>query len=164
MFIILMGVSGSGKSTVGVALARELGWSFFDGDDYHPERNVAKMRAGIPLTDDDRRDWLLTLANLILENLQRAKPGVLACSALKQKYRDILNIDPEQVRFVHLKGSRELISARMHERTGHFMPAGMLDSQFMALEEPGDALTVQIDRSPREIVSFIIDHLQPRRE
>ena len=163
MFIILMGVSGSGKSTVGVALARELGWSFFDGDDYHPERNVAKMRAGIPLTDDDRRDWLLTLANLISENLQRAKPGVLACSALKQKYRDILNIDPEQVRFVYLKGSRELISARMHERTGHFMPAGMLDSQFMALEEPRDALTVQIDRSPREIVSFIIDHLQPRR-
>ena len=163
MFIILMGVSGSGKSTVGVALARELGWSFFDGDDYHPERNVAKMRAGIPLTDDDRRDWLLTLANLILENLQRAKPGVLACSALKQKYRDILNIDPEQVRFVYLKGSRELISGRMHERTEHFMPAGMLDSQFMALEEPRDALTVQIDRSPREIVSFIIDHLQPRR-
>jgi len=155
-----MGVSGSGKSTVGKALAYELSWAFFDGDDYHPQRNVAKMRSGIPLTDDDRRDWLLSLAKLISDNLGRSSPGVLACSALKQQYRDLLSVDPEGVKYVYLKGTRELISASMHERAGHYMQAGMLDSQFMALEEPHEALTVDIDHSPQEIVSFIIDHLQ----
>jgi gluconokinase len=163
LFIILMGVSGCGKTTVGQVLAKELDWSFFDGDDYHPQSNVVKMRCGIPLTDEDRRDWLLSLANLISKNLERDDPGVLACSALKQKYRDILNIDPERVRFVYLKGSRELIDERMRQRTGHFMQAGMLYSQLLALEEPHDALTVDIDRSPREIVSFIIEHLQLHR-
>lgn len=156
MFIILMGVSGSGKTTVGNALAHELGWTFFDGDDYHPERNVAKMRSGIPLTDEDRMDWLLTLAELISDNLERSEPGVLACSALKQQYRDFLEVDPERVKFVYLKGSREMISARMQDRKDHFMQSGMLDSQFNTLEEPLDALMVDINLCPEEIVKSII--------
>lgn len=160
MFIILMGVSGSGKTTVGKALAHELGWAFFDGDDYHLERNVAKMRSGIPLTDDDRRDWLLSLAKLISDNLGRSSPGVLACSALKQQYRDLLSVDPEGVKFVYLKGTRELISARLHDRTEHFMKAGLLDSQFDALEEPLDALTVDINLSPEEIAELIVGQFQ----
>jgi len=155
-----MGVSGSGKTTVGKALAYELGWDFFDGDDYHPERNVAKMRSGIPLTDDDRRDWLLTLAQLISDNLGRSSPGVLACSALKQQYRDLLSVDPERVKFVYLKGSREMISARMRDRKDHFMQAGMLDSQFNILEEPLGAQTVDINFCPEEIVELIVGHFQ----
>ncbi len=163
MFIILMGVSGSGKTTVGKALAHELGCAFFDGDDYHPERNVAKMRDGIPLTDDDRRDWLLTLAKLISDNLVRSSSGVLACSALKQQYRDLLSVDPERVKFVYLMGNRELISARMRDRKDHFMQAGMLDSQFDALEEPLDAMTVDINLSPEEIVELVVGQFQLKK-
>ena len=162
LFIIIMGVSGSGKTTVGKLLAHELGWEFHDGDDYHSERNVAKMRAGTPLKDEDREAWLSTLAALISENLDRSTPGVLACSALKQRYRDVLRVDPERVRFVYLKGSAALIAARMRDRTGHFMPAGLLESQMAALEEPADALIVDVNLSPLEIVAFIIDRLQLR--
>ncbi len=160
LFIIVMGVSGSGKTTVGKLLAHELGWVFHDGDDYHSARNVSKMRDGIPLTDEDRAAWLRTLASLISESLDHATPGVLACSALKQRYRDLLRVDRERVRFVYLKGSAALISARMHERAGHFMPPELLQSQLELLEEPENALTVDIQLSPDEIVACIIDRLQ----
>jgi len=160
MFIIIMGVSGSGKTAVGSLLARELGWEFHDADDYHSRQNIAKMRAGIPLTDDDRRDWLRRLAELITEHLTRSTSAVLACSALKQRYRDILLVDPERVKFVYLKGSAALITRRMRNRAGHFMPPGLLESQLAILEEPGDALTLEIDLAPNELVNQIMQHYQ----
>lgn len=162
MFIVVMGVSGSGKTTVGSLLAHDLGWHFYDADDFHSAQNVAKMRAGIPLTDEDREDWLNALASLISDHLERSQPGVLACSALKQRYRDTLRVDPLRVKFVYLKGSEALIADRMHARAGHFMPPGLLASQLAALEEPADALTVEIQRTPEEIVDLIIDRLNLR--
>ncbi len=159
MFLIVMGVSGCGKSTVGKGLADELGWPFYDGDDFHPPENVAKMSQGIPLTDEDRAGWLAALADLIRGSLAQGKPGVLACSALKQKYRDQLCVDPAQVKFIYLKGSYGLIKARMLARPGHYMKTGMLDSQFATLEEPQNALTVDIDQSPQQISEFIMKNL-----
>jgi gluconokinase len=155
MFLIVMGVSGCGKSTIGKSLAEDVGWPFYDGDDFHPAENVTKMSQGIPLTDADRADWLAALARLIRDSLQKGQPGVLACSALKQKYRDELMVDPVQVKFIYLKGSYELIKARMEARPGHYMKPGMLDSQFATLEEPTDALTVEIEQTPEEILTFI---------
>ncbi|MEA5078172.1 MAG: gluconokinase [Anaerolineaceae bacterium] len=159
MFLIVMGVSGCGKSTVGKGLAEELGWPFYDGDDFHPAENVAKMSKGIPLNDEDRAGWLAALADLIRSSLAQGKPGVLACSALKQKYRDQLCVDAEQVKFIYLKGSYELIKARMLARPGHYMKPGMLDSQFATLEEPQGALTVDIDQSPQQTLEFILKNL-----
>lgn len=156
MFLIVMGVSGCGKSTIGKLLAEELGWPFFDGDDFHPPANVTKMSKGIPLDDEDRAGWLVALADLIRGHLEKGRSGVLACSALKQRYRDVLLVDPAQVKFIYLKGSYELIKARMLARPGHYMKPGMLDSQFAALEEPDDAITVEIAQSPAEIVSEVI--------
>ena len=155
MFLIVMGVSGCGKSTIGKSLAELLGWPFYDGDDFHPAENVTKMSQGIPLTDEDRAGWLAALADLIRSSLAQGKPGVLACSALKQKYRDQLCLDPAQVKFIYLKGSYELIKARMLARPGHYMKPGMLDSQFATLEEPQNALTVDISQSPQQILEFI---------
>lgn len=155
MFLIVMGVSGSGKSTVGKLLAEKLGCPFYDGDDFHPAANVEKMSQGIPLNDDDRAGWLAALAELIRGSLQRGEGGVLACSALKQRYRDQLCVDPTQVKFVYLKGSYELIKARMQARAGHYMKPGMLDSQFAALEEPEDAIIVEITHSPKKIVAEV---------
>ncbi len=155
MFLIVMGVSGCGKSTIGKSLAEDLGWPFYDGDDFHPAENVAKMSQGIPLTDADRAGWLAALARLIRGSLQKGQSGVLACSALKQKYRDELTVDPNQVKFIYLKGDYALIKARMEARPGHYMKPGMLDSQFAALEEPTDALTVDIRHTPQEILDFI---------
>lgn len=155
MFLIVMGVSGCGKSTIGKSLAEDLGWPFYDGDDFHPTENVAKMSQGIPLTDADRAGWLAALARLIRGSLQKGQSGVLACSALKQKYRDELTVDPNQVKFIYLKGDYALIKARMEARPGHYMKPGMLDSQFAALEEPTDALTVDIRQTPQEILSLI---------
>ena len=151
MFVIVMGVSGCGKSTVGQLLAGKMGCAFYDGDDFHPAANIAKMSQGIPLNDDDRAGWLAALADLIRRTLQNGGSGVLACSALKQKYRDVLRVDADQVKFVYLKGSYDLIKARMEARPGHYMKPGMLDSQFAALEEPTDAVTVSIEPSPEEI-------------
>lgn len=159
MFLIVMGVSGSGKSTVGKLLAAKLGYPFYDGDDFHPAANVEKMSRGIPLDDADRAGWLAALADLIRGSLQRGEAGVLACSALKQRYRDQLCLDPAQVKFIYLKGSYELIKARMLSRPGHYMKPGMLDSQFAALEEPADALTVDIGPSPEEVVVEVIGRL-----
>lgn len=157
MFIILMGVSGSGKTTLGKRLAARLGWPFYDGDDYHPPENVAKMAAGIPLTDEDRVSWLETLAELISQSLARGENGVLACSALKGKYREILRGGSENVEFVFLRGSYDLVLERLKGRTGHFMKADLLSSQFAALEEPADALRLEINRSEDELVNEIIE-------
>jgi gluconokinase len=156
MFIILMGVAGSGKTTIGKAVATRLGWRFYDGDDFHPPANVAKMAAGIPLTDDDRAEWLAALAELIRNGLQKGGSGVLACSALKEKYRAMLQVNPEQVKLVYLKGSYEVILARLQNREAHFMKPAMLASQFETLEEPPDALVEDITLSPDTIVEDIL--------
>jgi gluconokinase len=155
-----MGVSGSGKSTIGEQLATVTGGTFFDGDDFHPPANVAKMHAGIPLDDADRLPWLQRLRQLIEEQATKPAPSVIACSALKRTYRDILapGGDP-RVRFVYLQGSFELIAARLHARHGHFMPESLLRSQFDALEVPQDALTVDIAQSPEAIVTELREKL-----
>jgi gluconokinase len=149
-----MGVSGAGKTTVGKLLASELGWPFADGDDYHSAENVQKMRNGIPLTDADRAPWLESLRALISGWIAAGKNGVLACSALKQKYREFLRVAPE-VQIIYLKGSSQLLQHRLHARRGHYMTEQMLASQLEALEEPKDAVVVDIDRSPGKIVAEI---------
>jgi gluconokinase len=155
MVIVLMGVSGTGKTEVGTRLARALGGEFAEGDDYHPPANVAKMRSGVPLGDADRGPWLETLSREIGAWLDAGKTVVLACSALKHSYRDILKAGRPGVRFVHLKGDEELIRSRLEGRHGHYMPASLLDSQFDALEEPQDAITVGVDATPEQIVAEI---------
>lgn len=155
MIIILMGVTGCGKTTIGKRLAQELHWPFYDGDDFHPRANVEKMRSGIPLTDEDRDPWLATLQNLILERLRAQQPAILACSALKQKYRDRLQVDRENVCLVFLQGDYATISARLAARKNHYMNPNLLASQFAALEEPHDALRINIAQRPETIVSQI---------
>ena len=158
MFIVLMGVTGSGKSTVGRGLARELGWRFYDADDFHPAANVEKMSRGVPLDDRDRAPWLEALRELVRACVARGEGAVLACSALKERYRDYLLVD-EDVKLVYLKGDYELIRARLDNRQGHFMNASLLDSQFAALEEPGRALTIDVSSPPAEIIRTIRDGL-----
>jgi gluconokinase len=156
MIVVLMGVSGSGKTTVGKTLARELGWTFLDADDYHPAANVEKMRRGVPLTDDDRRPWLETLRRLIREARGRGESVVLACSALKHAYQDYLQDHaPEAVRLVHLRGPEELIRRRLASRVGHFMNPALLHSQFETLEPPGHAAPVDVDATPEEVVARV---------
>ena len=154
MVILLMGVSGSGKTTVGQLLASELGWELADGDDYHPAANVEKMRNGIPLTDADRAPWLETLRALIAGWIAAGKNVVLACSALKRAYRESLRVGPE-VQVVYLRGTPQLLTQRLRARAGHFMTERMLESQLAALEEPEDAVVVEVDRAPEEIVRGI---------
>jgi gluconokinase len=151
-----MGVSGSGKTTVGKALASELGWDFYDADDFHPPENISKMEDGIPLSDSDRAPWLAALHRLIESCLTRNRPGVLACSALKESYRQGLMEGNDEVQLVYLRGSYELIWSRMSARKDHYMKPEMLKSQFDALEEPADALTVDISPSVDEIVQEIL--------
>ncbi len=160
MVIILMGVSGCGKTTVGELLAEKLDLPFYDADDFHPDVNVKKMRSGIPLNDDDRKPWLEELSRQI-KHWNKKDGAVLACSALKKKYRDILRADSarNEVQFVYLKGSKELILNRLEERSGHYMPPGLLDSQFSALEEPENAIVISINQSPEKITESIIDRL-----
>src|SRR5882762_9876963 len=153
-----MGVSGSGKTTVGQLLASQLGWEFADGDDYHPAANVEKMRNGIPLTDADRAPWLETLRALIAGWIAAGKNAVLACSALKRVYRESLRVAPE-VQVVHLRGTPELLRERLRGRVGHFMTERMLESQLAALEEPEDAVAVEVDRAPARIVAEILARL-----
>ena len=162
MFIIVMGVSGSGKTAVGQLLARRLGCAFYDGDDFHPQSNKEKMEQGIPLTDEDRAGWLQALAHLIQDNLDHQQAGVLACSALKESYRRILRVDQVQVNFIYLKGSYDLILERMGKRRHHYMAPGMLKSQFGVLEEPKDAWIMDIHQPPEVIVERILHELQPR--
>jgi gluconokinase len=152
--ILLMGVSGSGKTTVGRLLASQLGWEFADGDDYHPVANVEKMRDGIPLTDADREPWLSALRRLIAGWIAAQKNAVLACSALRRSYREELAITPD-VQVVYLRGTPQLLQQRLHARVGHFMTERMLQSQLATLEEPEDAMVVDIGRSPEEIAEEI---------
>ncbi len=157
---VMMGVCGSGKSLIGAQLARELGVEFVEGDDLHPPENVERMAAGIPLTDDDRRGWLLAIAAR-LRDARRAGVGlVVSCSALKRKYRDLLrSAGDTDVRFVHLAGSRAVIAERMANRHGHFMPASLLDSQLSILEEPAPderAWVCDIVDAPHAIVDALV--------
>ena len=162
MVIILMGVSGAGKTTVGQLLASQLGWAFADADDYHSATNVEKMRTGIPLTDADRAPWLATLRSLIAGWIKAEKNAVLACSALKHTYRETLQLSAE-VKFVYLKGSPSLLHQRLHSRPGHFMTEQMLASQLAALEEPDDGVVIDVDASPAEIVAKIRTSIDSRR-
>jgi len=159
-FFIVMGVSGCGKSSVGKLLAQELGWDFYDADDFHPPENVAKMANGIPLDDSDRVPWLASLHDLISSSLKADKPGVLACSALKERYRQQLMDGNDGVGLVHLKGSYELIWSRMIARKEHYMKPHMLRSQFETLEEPTNALTVDISLSVHEIIQAIMQQME----
>ncbi len=154
MIVIVMGVTGSGKTTTGRLLAEQLGWLFADADDFHPGVNVEKMRRGIPLDDDDRRPWLERLREKIDAWIAANENVVLACSALKRSYREELDAGP-QVRFVYLKGRAELIAKRLAARHGHFAGAQILPGQFADLEEPKDAVTVDISPAPTEIVTEI---------
>jgi len=161
--LIVMGVSGSGKSTVAEALSARLGWSCADADRFHPASNVAKMSAGQPLTDDDRWPWLKAIADEIDRLCGKRQHAVVACSALRRAYRDVLVHGRSDVRIVFLDGTRELIAARLALRKGHFMPAGLLDSQFRTLEQPGPdegAVTVSIDASVEAIVDDIVRQLK----
>jgi gluconokinase len=157
--LVLMGVAGCGKTTVGRLLAQRLGASFFDGDEFHPPANIAKMASGQALTDADRAPWLATLNAMLLESMQRGESAVLACSALKQSYRDALAQGIDGIRFIYLKGDFDTINRRLLARKGHYMKAGMLESQFAALEEPADALTVDIHGTPEAIAEHIYRQL-----
>jgi gluconokinase len=162
--LIVMGVSGSGKSTVGKALAQRLGLRFEDGDKFHPASNVAKMHAGIPLTDDDRWPWLRAIADEIDRSCEAGKPVVIACSALKRAYRDVLVHGRGDVRIVYLRGDQPLIARRLALRKGHFMPPGLLTSQFQTLEPPDNeqgVVTVSIDAAVDAIVDDVVHQLQP---
>jgi gluconokinase len=154
LIVILMGVVGAGKTTVGNLLARELGWQFADADDYHSPENKEKISRGFPLTDADREPWLDRLRQQIANWNAGGESAILACSALKRKYRDELNLGRE-VRFVYLKGDARLIDSRLRARKGHFADDKILASQLADLEEPEDALTVSIDRTPQQIVAAI---------
>ena len=156
MVIVLMGVSGSGKTTVGRLLARDLGWTFLDADDYHPAANVEKMRRGVPLTDEDRRPWLEALRWRVDEACARRKNVVLACSALKHTYQEYLQHDAVgQVHYVHLRASEALIAARLAGRKGHFMNPALLHSQFETLEPPDEAIQIDIVPGPEVIAAGI---------
>ena len=156
-----MGVSGSGKSTVGALLAGKLGWQFADADSFHPLANIEKMAAGQPLTDEDRLPWLRAISGWIDQQIATGRRGVVTCSAQKRSYRAVLR-RPE-VQIVYLEGSRELIAARMTARNGHFFQPAMLDSQFAALEEPApdeNVLVVPIGGAPLEVVDEILSKLK----
>jgi len=161
-FFLIMGVSGSGKTRVGKSLAEHLGWDFYDADDFHPAANVEKMANGIPLDDSDRAPWLAALHDLISSSLIQSRPGVLACSALKERYRQRLLEGNAGVQLIYLKGSYDLIWSRMIVRADHYMKPHMLQSQFETLEEPVNALTVDISLSVNEIVQKILQVSQDK--
>ncbi len=161
--IVVMGVSGSGKTTVAVELARRLGWRFAEGDTFHPRANVAKMRAGIPLTDEDRWPWLDAIADWIRERRDDGERCVVACSALRRAYRKRLAAGRDDVCFVYLRGEYDLVAARMARREGHYMPLSLLRSQYETLEEPDTEehpVIVSIERPPEELTAHIIEALR----
>ncbi len=165
MIVIIFGVSGAGKTTVGELLARELGWHFLEADDFHPAANIEKMRSGYPLTDEDRAPWLERLRDQIKRSLTAGERTVLACSALKRKYRQRLRVDGE-VKLVFLRGSYALISEQLSHRRGHFFDPALLQSQFDDLEEPKpdeSALTIELGRTPQELVKEIKEKLHLSR-
>jgi carbohydrate kinase (thermoresistant glucokinase family) len=164
--LIVMGVSGSGKSTIAKVLAVRLGWAFLEGDDLHPAANVEKMHAGTPLNDADRKPWLDAIAAWIDARLAAGEPGIVTCSALKHAYRKILVGEREHVRLVYLKGDKALIARRLSERKAHFMPPSLLDSQFSTLEEPTpdeDPITVPLEGNVHESVDNVIAALDVSR-
>ena len=150
-----MGVSGSGKTTVGQQLATDQGWLYADGDHFHSSENIAKMSNGIPLVDEDRSTWLTRISQYIKEHIKSKQNIVISCSALKQQYRRQLQLDPERIKFVYLKGSEALIKKRLQSRSDHFMSAELLASQFDALEEPEHAMIIDITHSPDQISAAI---------
>ena len=163
--IVVMGVSGCGKSTIGALVAERLGWVFEDGDAFHPPANVAKMSAGTPLTDEDRSPWLAAIAARIARARAAGQGVVIGCSALKQAYRDALRAGHADIRFLHLTGSPELIMARQAARSGHFMPASLLASQFATLEPPdteADVIDLDVEPEPSVIVAKAIAALRRR--
>ena len=160
--LVVMGVSGSGKSTIADKLAERLNWTFEDGDRFHPASNVAKMSAGVPLTDEDRWPWLQAIADEIDRVCKAGQQAVIACSALKRAYRDILVHGRNDVRIIYLKGNQELIASRLMMRKGHFMPPGLLASQFKTLEPPDQSehpVTASIDAAVETIVDDIVRQL-----
>lgn len=159
MIILVMGVSGSGKTTVGEKLAESLGYKFADADDFHPQENIDKMQNGIALSDTDRVPWLQKIQDVIKQRLSENTNIVITCSALKESYRQMLLIDSESVKLVYLKGSFELIHKRLKERLNHFMSEKLLKSQFDILEEPSDAITVEISEPFEDIVRNIVEKL-----
>lgn len=154
-----MGVSGCGKSTVGKALASRLGWEFHDGDDFHPPANKAKQNAGIPLDDSDRKPWLDSIRKFMESAHLDGRHLVIACSALRERYRDWLGRGLPWVQFVHLHGEKELIRQRLLARRGHFMSPHLLDNQFATLEPPSDAITIDVGPSPDQIAALIASRL-----
>ena len=160
MVLILMGPTGCGKTTVGRLLARRLGWPFLDGDDFHPAANVAKMHSGIPLDDSDRRPWLLALRKEIERRNKADQSAILACSALKQAYRELLGVDQKKVKTVYLQGTFDLLQERLAHRRDHFMPPELLRSQLEALEVPEGGLVVDIDEDAAVIVTRIMMSLK----
>ena len=162
MVLVLMGVAGCGKTTIGIRLSKALGWTFRDGDTFHPPRNVEKMRSGVPLDDADRAPWLAAIAQWIDERCAAAEPAIVTCSALKRDYRRRLVGAHGNVRFVYLKGSLRLIGDRIRRRTHAFMPPSLLKSQFAALEEPAPeerAIVVPIVLSPKRVAERILSEL-----
>ena len=159
MVIVIIGPMGCGKSTIGSMLAEQLNWDFDDADDFHPPENVEKMRSGIPLDDNDRFGWLTTLRERMQEKIRQKRNLILACSALKQSYRDILGIDQEQIFSVYLKGSRKVLQERLTARSHQYMNDSLLNSQLQTMEEPADGLTVTIDGNPASICAEIIQGL-----
>lgn len=156
MILVVMGVAGSGKSLIGSRLAKAFNWQFADGDTFQPKENIEKMARGQPLTDSDRLPWLVSIAACMDEWFEQKKDGVIACSALKEQYRQLLREKhPADVKFVYLKGSYELFYERLMNRTEHFLKANMLQSQFDVLEEPQDAITVSASLNPEETINEI---------
>ncbi len=162
LVLIFMGVSGSGKTTVAKLFAEKTGAAFYEGDDYHPPSNIAKMRQGIPLTDEDREGWLSALREIIVAALAKNELAAITCSALKTKYRERLRGGDAHVQFVYLTGPQKLIEERLKNRKGHFMSPTLLASQIATLEPPADALTFSIEKSPEEIVTELIRALDAR--
>jgi gluconokinase len=160
MIVVLMGVSGSGKTSVGEAMEQRLGWPLLDADTYHPPANIEKMSRGVPLEDSDRWPWLDRLNAMVREADARGESALLACSALKARYRERLAAGLRDVRWVYLKGDFALIESRLMARKGHYMKAGLLQSQFAALEEPSDALVVDIADAPARIAERLVKQLE----
>jgi len=158
MFVLIMGVTGSGKTTIGTLLSAAMGWPFYDADDFHSPANVRKMASGVPLTDEDRSPWLEELRVLISQCNERGENGILACSALKETYRRTLCADAD-VAVVYLKANRDLIRSRLERRSGHYMPQGLIESQFGDLKEPQDCIIIDGGWPPEQIIGSICSQI-----